>query len=90
MISSRQDWPKILPQLPSLEFFSIGPEFATNTNEQPANGRRDDPGNVLMVLEVSRTMSLASGWAQILLIICQVLVVLFIIVEPTETTAGML
>lgn len=44
----------------------------------------------LMVLEVSRTMSLTSSWAQILLIICQLLVVLFVTVEPTETTAGML
>lgn len=90
MISLRQDWPKILPQLPSLEVFSIGPDFAANMNEQPANGRRDDPGNALMVLEVSRTMSLTSSWAQILLIICQLLVVLFVTVEPTETTAGML
>lgn len=90
MISLRQDWPKTLPQLPSLKVFSIGPEFGANMNEQPTNGRRDDPGNALMVLEISRTMPLTSGWAQILLIICQVLVVLFIVVEPTETLVGML
>ncbi len=69
-------------------------------NEQPANGRRDDNEDALMVLEVSRNTYCAIVSAcglttfddkfPILLIICQVSVVLFIIVDSFETIAGML
>ena len=71
-------------------------------NEQPANGSGDDEEDPLRVLEVSRDMYCDICWACesttfdesdmfiMLLIICQVLVVLFITVDPVETTAGML
>lgn len=71
-------------------------------NEQPANGSGDEEDDPLRVLEVSRYMYCDHCWAcgsttfdesdvfAMLLIMCQVLVVLFITVDPVETTAGML
>ena len=74
-------------------------------NEQPANGSGDDE-DPLRVLEVSRNRNCDNCWAcgsttldesdvfpmllLMLLTIRQVWVVLFMIVDPVETTAGML
>ena len=102
MSSFRHDWPKVWSQPLSLEVFPVDLEDDKNVKAQPANGRGNDKEDALMVLEVSRKMDCdncsalglttlyESGTVPILLIICQVLVVLFMSVDPIETTAGML